>query len=101
MAKNKIIHIQFPVFCNYRVHVEITGDLAATCKKYPETTGVVIEDTDAICIHVKGDSRSFVFIQFGCTPGTVAHESWHVVRRMMEYMGVELDNEVVAYHLGY
>ena len=33
--------------------------------------------------------------------GTVVHESWHAVRRMMKLRRAKLDNETVAYHLEY
>jgi hypothetical protein len=35
------------------------------------------------------------------TEGTIAHESWHAILNMLVRVGADLDNEVVAYHLGY
>ena len=32
---------------------------------------------------------------------TVTHESWHVVRRVLDLVGSALENEIVAYHIGY
>ena len=42
-----------------------------------------------------------IIIQPDANAGTIAHECWHCVRQMLLHMGATLDNEVVAYHLGY
>ena len=57
------------------------------------------DGTAGLAVHA--DTLSFVFLPYSASVGSIAHESWHVVRRMMEHAGVELDNEAVAYHLGF
>lgn len=99
---NKIKKVRFPALCNYLVHVEFTADIAKTLLKYPETRNVDMTScTTGLAIHVRDDAHSFLFIYHKSNAGTIAHESWHVVRRMMEFADVDLENEVVAYHLGY
>lgn len=95
--------IEFPVFFNYIVHVEVTSDLKKSMLKYPPTKDILMEDDckDAITVHVCDASFSFIFLHYTASVGTIAHESWHAVKHMLEYMGVELDSETVAYHLGY
>ena len=99
--RSKIARVIFPVFSNYLVHAEITNDLYKAMDRYPETKVIEDRDCEAITVNVVKEPRSFIFLKEGVSPGTIAHESWHVVRRMMNYMDVELDNEVVAYHLGH
>lgn len=44
---------------------------------------------------------SLLILHEGCSPGIVAHECWHAIRRMLNNLDVGLENETVAYHLGY
>ena len=98
--KSRIKLIEFPVFSGYIVHVEITSDVSKSVLRYPQTKN--IEDpTNAMAVHCKDENFSFIFLKYNMDVGSIAHESWHVVRRMMNRMDVDLDNETVAYHLGY
>jgi hypothetical protein len=99
--KTKIKVIRFPVLCDYEVHIEVTNDMSASVLKYKYTKNVDVKNTTACAVHVDGEALSFIFLPFNASPGTIAHESWHVIRRMVSYIGAELDNEMVAYHLGY
>lgn len=92
--------IEFPVL-NYTVHAETTKDLSKTVKRYPVTEDFDTTGTMACAIHIDNEGFSFLFLPYKCSPGVVAHESWHVIRRMAEWVGAELDNEMIAYHLGY
>jgi hypothetical protein len=98
----KVYHLEFPVLNHYNVHVEFTSDLKKSISHYRETKDIELySDESGLAIHPKNQPRSFIFFKGNPNPGTIVHESWHVVRRMLEYYGIELDNEVVAYHLGY
>ena len=100
--RSKIKHVEFPVFVNYSVHVEVTDDIKRSMQKYEQTKNVPFgDDTLAITVHVEDNGLSFMFLPYGGPVGIIAHESWHVIKRMMDYLGVELDSETVAYHLGY
>ena len=104
MAKTRHTIFEFPVFCHYIFHVEITSDIVKSLKKYPSCEKVEIDpdgNTGALTVHVLDDSFSFIFLQPNASVGTIAHESWHGVMRMMEYVGVDVDHETVAYHLGF
>ena len=105
-SRDRFIIIEFPVFSSYCVHVEFTKDIQNTMRKYPSieyTSWSDREDRDNDAVTVETDSKhmSFIFLKPSCSAGTVAHECWHAVHNMLETMGAELDNETVAYHLGY
>lgn len=94
--------INFAVWSNYDVHVIFTDSIATSRK---ERYGTVGQGEDAGALHtsgVGGHSHLFFKIEH-CPSGVIAHESWHAVYCLMtEWAGVkDLDNETVAYHLGY
>lgn len=106
--KARVTHVEFPVFSHYIVHVEVTTDLKKSLAKYPAPQAALrwYEENDedlgeAITIHEVGHGFSFIFLPYNVSVGSIAHESWHVVKNMMKYCGIELDSETVAYHLGY
>jgi hypothetical protein len=71
-------------------------------QKYPETKRIDMDDnTNAIAVHEDDGNFSFIFFPYDVSVGTIAHERWHVIRNMMKFVGIELDSETVAYHLGY
>ena len=92
--------ITFPVFVGYRVHVVFTDDLRKSrIARYGDKG--LSEDAAALhCVAKNGNAHLFFDLSKVSTC-IIAHESWHAVRRMLEWAGAELDNEVVAYHLGY
>lgn len=106
MKKDKRFRVNFPALAHYEVRVDFTSNLKRALGRHKETKNVDLSGpddryTDALAIHVSGEGRSFVFFKHGVTVGTIAHEAWHVVRHVLTYIGAELENEVVAYHLGY
>jgi hypothetical protein len=101
-SKPKNLIVKFPVFSGFVVHVDRTDDMDEAISNHPiiaDMTGG--NDTaDAVTIY-DGDMECYIFILPNADPGTIAHEAWHAIRHMMLKVGVELDNEAVAYHLGY
>jgi hypothetical protein len=101
-VKSKIKIVRFPVFSNYTVHVEITSDIIKAMKKYKYTENIEgCEAYDACSVHVENENMSFIFLPLDVNAGVVAHECYHVVHNIMEYVGAALDSEVIAYHLEY
>ena len=90
--------IYFKVLANYTIRLVFTNDLAASAK---ERIGSSPEGSfEAFCYHVKDKGMSYIFLPMDVTESTVAHESWHIVNRMMRFIDVQdLDDEMVAYHL--
>lgn len=101
--------ILFPILQNYPVHVVIADDIVAARARRNRAWGrnEVIEErgnnTEAFHEYDSdGDGGvSRLFFRLDAGSGTIAHECWHVVRRMFEWAGAELENEMVAYHLGH
>jgi hypothetical protein len=95
--------ILFPVF-DYCVHVEISSNVEKAFLKYDKTKDMWDDDdklSEGWTINDPDNSTSFIFLKPNVTEGTIAHESWHAILNMLVRVGADLDNEVVAYHLGY
>jgi hypothetical protein len=90
--------ISFEVLAGYQIRLVFTNDLLKSATgRLGCTPG---ENADAFCYHVKGIGQSYIFLPLDAPEGTVVHEAWHVVFRMMHYIHVQdMDDEVVAYHL--
>ena len=103
--KSRVKILEFPVFSHYIVHVEVTSDIEKSMKKYHTTKEIVEDDfdnrADGITVSVEDDGISYIFLKHNSSVNTIAHESWHVVHRMMSFMGVGMESETIAYHLGY
>jgi hypothetical protein len=99
--KSKHFLIEFPALSHYVVHVEISSDIKKSLLKYPPTKSIEMEEnTHGLAVHTD-NAFSYIFLPYDTSAGDIAHEAWHVIRHMMEYLSIELDNEAVAYHLGY
>jgi hypothetical protein len=94
-----IIKVDFPAWRSW-VKVLVTDNVFLSIqKRYSEHTE---DDCIAMCMHVTANpSCSLLVIPRDVSPGIVAHESWHAIYRMLNGLDAKLDNETVAYHLGY
>ena len=101
--KDKIKTVKFSVLNDYKVKIVLTRNLDKALKSYKHTTDVNSggETTGGITVHVDCERLSYVFIPYGSSTGSMAHEAYHAIRHMLEECSIELENEVVAYHLGY
>lgn len=84
----------------HRLKVILTSDVRATHKALGFGDGIHTDMAACIVYHTSDDGLTYMLLNFKAGPGTVAHESWHVVRRMLRGLGAKLENETVAYHLG-
>jgi hypothetical protein len=81
------------------VNLVLTTDVEkSTLKIDPKYDGGA---TGALWIFNPTTQDAHIILPFRPDMGMIAHECWHCVRRLLRYIGAELDNEVVAYHLGY
>jgi len=90
--------VTFEIMSCYQVRLIISKDLNKSAKarlgtRPSETNG------GGFVFNVNGEGRSYLFLEHNAPESTVAHECWHIVHRIMDWCGAELDNEVVAYHL--
>lgn len=94
--------VNFHVF-GYAVFVVFTTDMVTSITSRGYSRLNVEATFQAMHCREAGNPYSHLFFQIGnCSNGTIAHEAWHVVRFMLaDWCNVGLDNENVAYHLGY
>lgn len=98
----ELVH-HFQVFSNFTLRVVIADDIEAAAhyvadRDYTEDpTG---ELGDAVCISSPAGGYANVFLKPDCSIGTIAHESYHAVHALMEFIGA-YDEEIIAYHLGF
>jgi hypothetical protein len=90
--------VEFSAF-DYTVHIVLTEDVLAYAKR--RWKGVPFRPAQALHVVPKGTDSSWLLLPYNPTAGEIAHEAWHAVRRMLDDCEAELENEVVAYHLGY
>jgi hypothetical protein len=94
--------IRFPVFL-FTVTVIISNDILRSRKKldrivgYPMTKG----NPQAMCTEYGPGLKCFLIFRPGADVDTFVHECWHAVFFMMNTVGVKIDHETVAHHMGY
>lgn len=89
----------------YTVWVIVTSDICkAACKiraaENPRERAFY-ESAGALSMHAQDQPISYILLTPNATVEHIAHEVWHVVRKMFFYVDAELENELVAYHIGY
>ena len=95
----------FDVFGSYKIGIIFTDDVRKSVdylsdRDYFNTpSSQVSQDTTACHIDVNG--RGYLLFGDDASVGTIAHECWHAVYAAMKFFGAEVEDEVVAYHLGY
>jgi hypothetical protein len=102
--KTKLIELKpFP----YDLKLIVTTDVAASEKKlrlkYNDICSkpVATERTGAMALHSRKLDVMHIIMPYRCDVGYIAHEVWHIVRALLLYSGATLDNEVVAYYIGW
>ena len=92
--------VKFPVLSNYFVHVIFTDHIGRSRKGRYGSEGAAEGAAALSSVAVNGHGHLFYNTE-KLSEGIIAHEAWHAVFRMFEWVGAELDNEMVAYHLSY
>ena len=94
--------VTFAVWCYYDVHVVFTDSIPLSRKARYGTAGLS-DGAGALHTYAQGGHAHLFFKIGDCPTGVVAHECWHAIYALMnDWAGVkEMDNEAVAYHLGY
>lgn len=100
--KEKKTIVEFIVWRKYTVHVIISNDVVRSIKK-ADFSHHLTDDSEPEAMHIFNTkaATSYLFLPFKTSVEVAAHESWHVIRRLLTYRGAELDSETVAYHVGY
>lgn len=99
--------ISFPVFRGYTILVVMSADLKKALERYEvsadeaeELGGGDAVTVDAVAVDGEG-AACLIFLKPTAGVDIMAHEAWHAVKYMMAYVGLEIDHETVAYHLGH
>lgn len=96
--------IDFPIFgyefiCVYTDSIQISRDKRNVVLGALEDK--LSEDVDGLHSNNKSISSSFVFFTPFTSVGVIAHEIYHAIRTMLDWIGAKEEEEVVAYHLSY
>jgi hypothetical protein len=59
------------------------------------------ESTGAMAMYSVHSRKMYILMPYACDIGYIAHEVWHIVRALLTSVGATLDNEVVAYYIGW
>jgi hypothetical protein len=88
---------------HYDVNVILTTDIEKSRQKINEKIDDIgiSETTNGMCVSRRDLSVSWLLLGFDATAEVVAHECWHAIWELSQWAGAELENETVAYHLGY
>jgi hypothetical protein len=101
-VKEYVTKLEYPLF-NYSIWICITEDIVKSIEN--QNTLLGNQDTSDLefCdgVHCYHKNRAAIFIKPDSTEGTIAHELWHGIYRMFEYIGAKIENEVTAYCLSY
>lgn len=102
--KTKVIDLKpFP----HQLKLVVTNDLLASEKKiralYNDacTKPASNSTTGALAMHSRGTRTMYILMPYTCDIGYIAHEVWHIVRALLTFAGAALENEVVAYYIGW
>lgn len=100
--KETIASIDFQIF-NYRLFLIHTTDVELSRKGRKELGDCPtdLKWVDGLHTYVDGEPDGFIFFTKDSSVGTIAHELFHGIWRMFKYIGVKLENETFAYHLGW
>lgn len=95
--------INLPTF-HYEVFVVVTNNISKAAARIEGKLTEPQEFYDqaaAMALHNHNKGKSYILLPPKTDIGDITHECWHVIRRIFSYIGAELENEIVAYHLGY
>ena len=93
--------LTFNVLARYQVRIIFSNDVRKSAIKRIGHDPID-KDADAFVYHLRDTGMSYIFLPLDATEHMVAHEAWHIVFRMFHYVHVQdMDDEMVAYHLGH
>lgn len=92
--------IHFDVF-GFDVHLVETDDYVAAMDhlRLRDRGNGPKDTTEAFTWNAAAGDESYIFAGRNPKIGTIVHECWHAVKCMLDFRGVGMENETVAYHL--
>lgn len=102
--REKTKRLFFPVY-DYYVEIIITDSVEdSRCKRdYLIGHSLAMHGGQLAGLHSfhPETPTSYIFLPLNAAPGTITHETFHCVLRMMTWIGSPVENENFAYHQGY
>lgn len=97
----KILSLGGPI--PYSVYVILTEDVNRSRSGRSHFLGEWQElpNTGAVHTGMANEGRSYIILPYDTKLDYIAHESFHCVWRIMEYIGACHNEEIMAYYLGY
>lgn len=86
---------------NYDLIVVVSDSIQQSRTNRNDILGYYEPDDHHGAMHCYVGHQSYIFLNYGADIGTIAHETFHFIWRLMQWIGAEHNNEVMAYHLGY
>lgn len=98
--KDRVLIIKLPLYGEkFKLKVIVTDDVMQSRKNYNKEIGFPAGGLVYAMVSTN-EHRVWMFLPPLATPGVIAHESFHVVKHLWDYIGAkEVDEEVVSYHL--
>lgn len=98
--KEKVLLIDFPQYA-YTVKVVVTNNVYTSGVKHLPGQPPPNELWFAFHTGVPGRSLSLIVLPLEAGVSTISHEAFHCVWEIMQHIGADHENEVMAYTLGY
>lgn len=104
MTESKTI-IPFPPY-NYRIYVIFTDNLIASADKLASQGKLhsnhgIDECTDGFHVRLPNQSYSYLVLPYSAGINQIAHECYHSIVCMFDWISAQHEEELFAYHLGY
>lgn len=90
---------------SYRVLIVLTNSIAGSVNKhlgkFPKDANISTTNAAGIHVYHPDVPLSMIVLPFEPSIDLLTHETYHCVNRLMNWIGAEHENEVVAYLVGY
>src|ERR1700744_594697 len=86
---------------NYDLIVVVSESIQQSRTNRNDILGYYEPDEAHGAMHCFMNHTSYIFLEYGADIGTIAHEVFHFVWKLMSWIGAEHNNEVMAYHVGH
>jgi hypothetical protein len=102
-VKVRKTRIVFPVFHNYVVCLTVASDIDKAVSRHSHLKAILNETNSNRdpCVFTSDTHRCYMFLPPNAKASTIAHECWHALQGMLDFVNIKTDHECVAYHLGY
>jgi hypothetical protein len=105
LKKRRAGKIVLSMFSHFTVYVVYTEDFAKAAKEVPGLDPLTEDEataSDGITCAANCRNPTYIFLKPSAGPGTKAHEAWHAVENLREFIHEKnMSEETTAYVLGY